>query len=55
VGELNKRPKVSRFRTYIEVFKFIKLEAKTLQLLVFIDASFTNNKDLSSQIAILLY
>jgi len=27
------------------------LEAKTLQLLVFMDASFTNNKDLSLQIS----
>ena len=30
--------------------KFIKLDQKTLQLLVFTDASFANNKDLSSQI-----
>ena len=30
--------------------KFIKLDINTLQLLVFIDASFTNNKDLSLQI-----
>jgi hypothetical protein len=30
--------------------KFVKLDAKTLQLLVFTDASFANNKDLSSQI-----
>ena len=30
--------------------KFVKLDAKTLQLLVFTDASFTNNKDLSLQI-----
>ena len=27
--------------------KFIKLDINTLQFLVFIDASFTNNKDLS--------
>jgi len=31
--------------------KFVKLDIKTLQLLVFIDALFTNNKDLSSQIS----
>ena len=30
--------------------KFIKLNINTLQLLVFINAFFTNNKDLSSQI-----
>ena len=30
--------------------KFVKLDASTLQLLVFTDASFANNKDLSSQI-----
>ena len=30
--------------------KFVKLDLKTLQLLVFTDASFANNKDLSSQI-----
>ena len=30
--------------------KFVKLDQKTLQLLVFTDASFANNKDLSSQI-----
>jgi len=30
--------------------KFVKLDIKTLQLLVFIDALFANNKDLSSQI-----
>ena len=30
--------------------KFIKLNINTLQLLVFTDASFTNNKDLSLQI-----
>ena len=30
--------------------KFVKLDTKTLQLLVFIDASFANNKDLSLQI-----
>ena len=30
--------------------KFVKLDTKTLQLLVFIDTSFINNKDLSSQI-----
>ena len=30
--------------------KFIKLEINTLQLLVFINAFFTNNKDLSLQI-----
>jgi hypothetical protein len=30
--------------------KFIKLDVDTLQLLVFTDASFANNKDLSSQI-----
>ena len=29
--------------------KFVKLDPKTLQLLVFTDASFANNKDLSSQ------
>ena len=31
--------------------KFIKLDINTLQLLIFIDASFANNKDLSSQIS----
>jgi len=30
--------------------KFVRLDAKTLQLLVLTDASFANNKDLSSQI-----
>jgi hypothetical protein len=30
--------------------KFVKLDAKTLQLIIFTDASFANNKDLSSQI-----
>jgi hypothetical protein len=30
--------------------KFIKLDINTLQLLVFTNASFANNKDLSSQI-----
>ena len=34
--------------------KFIKLDINTLQLLVFIDASFTTNKDLSSQISYIL-
>ena len=34
--------------------KFIKLDINTLQLLVFIDASFANNKDLSSQIGYVL-
>ena len=30
--------------------KFVELDVNTLQLLVFTDASFANNKDLSSQI-----
>ena len=30
--------------------KFVKLDVDTLQLLIFTDASFANNKDLSSQI-----
>jgi len=34
--------------------KFIKLDIKTLQLLVFMDTSFTNKKDLSSQIGYIL-
>ena len=34
--------------------KFIKLDISTLQLLVFTDASFANNKDLSSQISYVL-
>jgi hypothetical protein len=34
--------------------KFVKLDVNTLQLLVFIDASFANNKDLSSQIGYVL-
>ena len=34
--------------------KFVKLDINTLQLLVFTDASFTNNKDLSSQIGYVL-
>ena len=34
--------------------KFIKLDTNTLQLLVFINASFTNNKDLSSQIGYII-
>ena len=34
--------------------KFIKLNINTLQLLVFTDASFANNKDLSSQIGYIL-
>jgi len=33
---------------------FVKLEKDTLQLLVFTDASFANNKDLSSQIGSVL-
>jgi hypothetical protein len=35
-------------------FKFIKLDVDTLQLLVFTDASFTNNKNLSLQIGYIL-
>jgi hypothetical protein len=31
--------------------KFVKLDAKTLQLLVFTDVLFANNKDLLSQIS----
>ena len=34
--------------------KFVKLDAKTLKLLVFTDASFANNKDLSSQISYII-
>ena len=34
--------------------KFIKLDVNTLQLLVFMDASFANNKDLSLQIGYIL-
>ena len=34
--------------------RFVKLEKNTLQLLVFTDASFANNKDLSSQISYVL-
>jgi len=34
--------------------KFIKLDIKTLQLLVFTDVSFTNNKDLSLQIGYII-
>ena len=34
--------------------KFIKLDINTLQFLVFTDASFANNKDLSSQISYVL-
>jgi hypothetical protein len=34
--------------------KFVKLDEKSLQLLVFTDASFANNKDLSSQMGALL-
>ena len=34
--------------------KFVKLDTKTLQLLVFTDASFANNEDLSSQIGYVL-
>jgi hypothetical protein len=34
--------------------KFIKLDVNTLQLLAFTDASFANNKDLSSQIGYVL-
>ena len=34
--------------------KFVKLDVNTLQLLVFTDASFANNKDLSSQIGFVL-
>ena len=34
--------------------KFVKLNINTLQLLVFTDASFTNNKDLSLQIGYIL-
>ena len=49
VGELNKRLSWQIQNSH-RGLKFVKLEAKTLQLLVFMDASFTNNKDLSSQI-----
>ena len=34
--------------------KFVKLDINTLQLLVFINASFANNKDLSLQIGYIL-
>jgi hypothetical protein len=34
--------------------KFVKLDINTLQLLVFTDAFFVNNKDLSSQISYVL-
>jgi hypothetical protein len=34
--------------------KFVKLDVDTLRLLVFTDASFANNKDLSSQIGYVL-
>jgi hypothetical protein len=34
--------------------KFVKLDINTLQLFAFIDASFANNKDLSSQIGYIL-
>jgi hypothetical protein len=34
--------------------KFVKLDVNTLQLLAFTDASFANNKDLSSQIGYVL-
>ena len=34
--------------------KFVKLDINTLQFLVFTDASFANNKDLSSQIGYVL-
>jgi hypothetical protein len=34
--------------------KFVELDVNTLQLLVFTDASFVNNKDLSSQIDYIL-
>src|SRR5271165_6871653 len=34
--------------------KFVKLDAKTTQLLVFTNASFANNKDLSLQIGYIL-
>ena len=34
--------------------KFIKLDINILQLFVFMDASFANNKDLSSQISYVL-
>jgi len=34
--------------------KFVKLDTKTLRLLVFTDASFANNEDLSSQIGYVL-
>ena len=33
---------------------YVKLDVTTLQLLAFIDASFINNKDLSSQIGYIL-
>jgi len=34
--------------------RFVKLEKESLQLLVFTDASFANNRDLSSQIGYIL-
>jgi hypothetical protein len=34
--------------------KFVKLDANTMQLLVFTNASFANNKDLSSQIGYII-
>ena len=36
------------------VLKFIKLDINTLQLLVFTNASFTNNKNLSLQIGYII-
>ena len=53
IRELNKRLS-QQIQNLYRGLKFIILEAKTLQLLVFIDASFTNNKDLSSQIGYII-
>ena len=47
--ELNKRLSW-QLQNFDRGLKFVKLDGKSLQLLVFTDASFANNKDLSSQI-----
>ncbi len=53
IKELNKRLSWQIQNSH-KGLKFIKLDTKTLKLLVFTDTSFTNNKDLSSQIGYII-
>ena len=50
---LNKRIQW-QIKNLIKGLSFVKLDIKTLQLLIFTDFLFTNNKDLLSQIGYIL-